>query len=191
MMGLPELPAKHALHNTGNQDADAAVTWYFSNMDNPSINGPLPTVKKLVKQGGFGAEKKEEKKASSAPEVDENLLSMLVGMGMEEVRSRKSLQKFNNNIEAALDYMTTRMPEEDEFDEPEEVKEAPEWQVDARPGVYDLDSFITHLGNFIHSGHYVAHIKKDNNWVLFNDHKVAVTSDPPFDKAFIYFYRKK
>jgi len=36
-MGIPELPAKHALHATGNNSADAAVTWYFEHMDDPVI----------------------------------------------------------------------------------------------------------------------------------------------------------
>ncbi len=36
MMGVPELAAKHALHITGNNNADMAVMWYFENMDNPS-----------------------------------------------------------------------------------------------------------------------------------------------------------
>ena len=35
MMGLPEMAAKHALYNTGNNNADMAATWYFENMDNP------------------------------------------------------------------------------------------------------------------------------------------------------------
>ena len=30
-MGLPEQHAKHALYNTGNNDADAAISWYFAN----------------------------------------------------------------------------------------------------------------------------------------------------------------
>jgi len=190
MMGLPELPAKHALHQTGNSSADAAVTWYFSNMENPDINGPLPTVKKMVKQGGFAA--KEEKKEDSSASVDENALAMLTAMGMPDDRSKKALIKFNNNFDAALDYMTSHGPEEDDFDVAmEEAKEAPEWKPDQNPGIYNLDAFITHLGNSIHSGHYVAHIKKGNDWVLYNDHKVAITSDPPHEKAFIYFFRKK
>lgn len=36
-MGLPETPAKHALHNTGNNNADMAVMWYYENMDKPEI----------------------------------------------------------------------------------------------------------------------------------------------------------
>jgi uncharacterized UBP type Zn finger protein len=36
-MGIPETAAKHALYNTGNNNADIAVTWYFENMDKPCI----------------------------------------------------------------------------------------------------------------------------------------------------------
>jgi ubiquitin carboxyl-terminal hydrolase 5/13 len=49
-MGIPENPAKHALYRTGNSDADAAVTWYFENMADESINQPL-----RVKKQGAGA----------------------------------------------------------------------------------------------------------------------------------------
>lgn len=40
-MGVPENPAKHALWKTGNNSADMAVTWYFENMSDPTINEPL------------------------------------------------------------------------------------------------------------------------------------------------------
>jgi len=36
-MGIPENQAKHALYNTGNNSADAAVGWYFEHMDDPAI----------------------------------------------------------------------------------------------------------------------------------------------------------
>jgi uncharacterized UBP type Zn finger protein len=38
MMGIPENAAKHALHKTGNNSADLAVSWYFENMDDPCNN---------------------------------------------------------------------------------------------------------------------------------------------------------
>ena len=34
-MGITENHAKHALFNTGNVDANIAITWYFDNMNNP------------------------------------------------------------------------------------------------------------------------------------------------------------
>jgi len=36
-MGIPENPAKHALYNTGNNNADAAVTWYFEHTGDENI----------------------------------------------------------------------------------------------------------------------------------------------------------
>lgn len=41
MMGIPENAAKHALHNTGNNNPDLATGWYFENMDNPSKNNKI------------------------------------------------------------------------------------------------------------------------------------------------------
>lgn len=41
MMGIPEVPAKHAVYNTGNNSADAASMWFFENIENPAIQVPL------------------------------------------------------------------------------------------------------------------------------------------------------
>ena len=37
-MGIPENPAKHALYKTGNNNADSAVTWYFENITDQTLN---------------------------------------------------------------------------------------------------------------------------------------------------------
>lgn len=42
------------------------------------------------------------------------------------------------------------------------------------PADYELRAFLSHKGPSVHSGHYVAHVKKpDVGWVLFNDEKVG------------------
>ena len=46
-MGIPENPAKHALYNTGNDNAERAIAWYFDHMDDANIQLPL-LVKKAV-----------------------------------------------------------------------------------------------------------------------------------------------
>jgi uncharacterized UBP type Zn finger protein len=51
-MGIPENHAKHALFNTGNNDSNMAIAWYFDNNENPNLNEPLVVKKK--KQGGGG-----------------------------------------------------------------------------------------------------------------------------------------
>lgn len=63
---------------------------------------------------------------------------------------------------------------------------------DGKPGFYDLNSFITHLGGSIHAGHYVCNVRKpDGRWVYYNDAKVAETNDPPIGKGYLYFFRKR
>lgn len=64
---------------------------------------------------------------------------------------------------------------------------------DSKPGIYDLSGFITHLGASVHAGHYVCHLRKDNEgkWVYFNDAKVAETTEPPIGKGYMYFFRKR
>lgn len=43
------------------------------------------------------------------------------------------------------------------------------------PARYRLFGFVSHKGPSVHSGHYVAHLRKgsEGSWVLFNDEKVV------------------
>jgi ubiquitin carboxyl-terminal hydrolase 5/13 len=57
-------------------------------------------------------------------------------------------------------------------------------------GRYNLHAFVTHIGASPHTGHYVAHVKKNDEWILFKHNKVAATSDPPSGKAYFYFFTR-
>jgi ubiquitin C-terminal hydrolase len=59
------------------------------------------------------------------------------------------------------------------------------------PFNYQLDSFVSHKGTSVHCGHYVSHVYKHNEWILFNDNKVAVTPNPPVGEAYLYFLRRQ
>jgi ubiquitin carboxyl-terminal hydrolase 5/13 len=48
-----------------------------------------------------------------------------------------------------------------------------------------LLELLFHRGPSVHCGHYVAHIRKDNRWVLFNDNKVAVADSIPEEYAYL------
>jgi ubiquitin carboxyl-terminal hydrolase 5/13 len=62
---------------------------------------------------------------------------------------------------------------------------------DAAQGVYKLRGMISHIGKNTGSGHYVAHLKdKDGRWVIFNDEKVALSSKPPLEHAYLYLYQR-
>lgn len=64
----------------------------------------------------------------------------------------------------------------------------------ATPAQYALKAFISHKGPSVHSGHYVAHVKHDDEWILFNDEKVVKESDTNLNsligKGYVYFYEK-
>lgn len=68
----------------------------------------------------------------------------------------------------------------------------------APPARYRLKAFVSHKGPSVHSGHYVAHIRTEDNggsWVLFNDEKVvradaeSVRSLKPL--AYLYVFEKE
>lgn len=46
------------------------------------------------------------------------------------------------------------------------------------------------MGTSTMCGHYVCHIKKDNNWVIFNDNKVAISQNLPKDMGYLYLYKR-
>jgi ubiquitin carboxyl-terminal hydrolase 5/13 len=62
---------------------------------------------------------------------------------------------------------------------------------DSEQGVYQLQGMVSHIGKNTGSGHYVAHLKdNDGRWVIFNDEKVALSSKPPLEHAYLYLYRR-
>lgn len=46
------------------------------------------------------------------------------------------------------------------------------------------------MGTSTHCGHYVAHILKNERWVIFNDSKVGASIDPPKDMGYLYFFER-
>lgn len=74
--GVPELAAKHAVFNCG-QSADAAIMWFYENIENPVIQTPL-LVPAAAAQGSGAAG------ADGGPEVDPMGVEMLTAMGFTD-----------------------------------------------------------------------------------------------------------
>lgn len=51
-------------------------------------------------------------------------------------------------------------------------------------------AFISHMGSSSQVGHYVCHILKDGQWVIFNDNKVAISQNPPKELGYLYLYQR-
>lgn len=63
------------------------------------------------------------------------------------------------------------------------------------PARYTLVAFVSHKGPSVHSGHYVAHIRKGaGDWVFFNDEKVVKADAHSVEElkklAYLYFFMK-
>jgi ubiquitin carboxyl-terminal hydrolase 5/13 len=58
-------------------------------------------------------------------------------------------------------------------------------------GAYELLAIVSHMGANTMCGHYVCHVHKEGQWVLYNDRKVAKSETPPLDLGYMYVYRRK
>lgn len=101
----------------------------------------------------------------------------------------------NGDPDRAAEWLFSHMDDPESDNEMTDQSEVPSIYQDKRPGLYDLFATITHLGTSVHSGHYVCHVKKQdgqekNQWIYFNDSKVAGTSEPPIGKGYMYFFTK-
>ncbi|KAN0065992.1 ubiquitin C-terminal hydrolase Ubp14 [Thecaphora frezii] len=160
-MGFAEARCRKALLATGNRDVEAAMNWLFAHMDDPDIDQPCEV---STASKGAGSEGDETK--------------MLEEMGFSRPQALKALRLNPNSTEAAVAWLFENP--NDPGDQPAahpSVSRSHERKTTAPtkgPVRYEVVSFISHKGPSVHSGHYVAHIKRDAKWALFNDEKVVL-----------------
>lgn len=77
--GVPELAAKHAVFNVGDQGADGAIMWFYQNIENPVVSTPLlvPNPKKNAAGGGASG-------AAGGFVADPESMMMLTSMGFTD-----------------------------------------------------------------------------------------------------------
>ncbi|KAK7457162.1 ubiquitin C-terminal hydrolase Ubp14 [Stygiomarasmius scandens] len=185
-MGFPTVRCQKALLATGNSDAEAAMEWLFAHMEDPDIDAPIQP----PSTGNAGA-----------PEASPEQISMLSDMGFTPSQARKALRETGGNPERAVEWLFSHpddMGDEDSSGGKEEKKEVPGTK--DVPVSYRLKAFISHKGPSVHSGHYVAHIRKDaggegkGEWVLFNDEKVVRADEESVNElkklAYLYVFER-
>lgn len=126
---------------------------------------------------------------------NEEGLAMIISMGFTISQATKALKATSNNTERAVDYIFSHQDEVDMEDIQESssapsASGAPNKNCRDGDGKYRLRAFISHMGSSTHVGHYVCHILKDNQWVIFNDNKVAISQTPPKDLGYLYLYER-
>lgn len=140
-MGFPRVRCEKALYSTGNSDAEAAMNWLLSHMDDPDIDEPIH--KKHVPE--FGANEQDLAK-----------IAQLGDMGIDDSRARKALAATGGDINRAIDWVFSHPGDEDESS----VHEPPSGNADTSvvpgfatsPATYQLRSIICHKGASVHAG---------------------------------------
>jgi len=185
-MGFSENGSKRAAVATSNASSEVAMEWVFAHMEDPDFNNPLPSPEEQKSQGG----------ASSGFQPNEEAIMMLSSMGFSREQVEVALKCTDNNADRAAEWLFSHADNLDEA-----VAEASgssdsggdqngTSKLDDGPGEYELVGFVSHTGKSTDCGHYVAHIKKNSQWVIFNDRKVAISKDPPLGLGYMYLYRR-
>jgi ubiquitin carboxyl-terminal hydrolase 5/13 len=151
-MGFPRNRCLKALHATGNSDADAAMTWLFSHMEDPDIDDPL------IIDGG--------KPKTSAGDIRPEDIEALGAMGISTPQARKALKETNGDVNRALDWVFSHPDDQGDFGDdgngadistsaPKEEDDKPFPGNGDLPAKFQLQSIVCHKGASIHAG-YVA-----------------------------------
>jgi len=158
-MGFPLIRCQKALLATGNGDAEAAMEWLFGHMDDSDIDAPLQPIS-----------------SSSAPEPSTDQINMLGDMGFTSNQAKKALRETGGDMERAVEWLFSHPDDLGDSDSSATTVKSTAKEIPGTkdlPARYRLKAFISHKGPSLHSGHYVAHIRIGEDWVLFNDEKVV------------------
>ncbi|KAG7402064.1 Ubiquitin carboxyl-terminal hydrolase 13 [Phytophthora boehmeriae] len=187
-MGFSENGCKRAAIATGNSNAEAAMEWIFSHMEDADFNDPP-------------APANSEPQSHDEP-VNVEHVSNLMAMGFAEAHVKCALKQTSNSPDRAAEWLFSHM---DDLDgavaqcESEAGATAIGTAGDTGSakrlditgvGDYSLVGFVSHVGKNTNSGHYVCHMKKDGRWIIFNDDKVAVSEEPPLGAGYLYLFRR-
>ncbi|XP_018573287.1 ubiquitin carboxyl-terminal hydrolase 5 [Anoplophora glabripennis] len=167
-MGFPPEACKRAVFHTGNSGLEAATAWIMEHIADSDFTDPFVIPGTQITQ--------------FTPNQDS--LAMIVSMGFTPEQATKALKATDNNVERAMDWIFSHQEELDNITSP-----PPPLFRDGE-GKYKLIGFISHMGTSTMVGHYVAHLLKNDQWVIFNDNKVALSEHPPKDLGYVYVYER-
>jgi len=172
-MGFPRLRCEKAILASGNRGSELATVWLFDHMDDPELDTPI------------------SKKVSTShiDVISQELVQQLSEMGFTVGQAKKALKETEGNMERAVEWLFSHA---DEPCEEAQVKQETAMEIEhgSTSTHYKLIGFLVHLGSSVHSGHYVAYLLKENQWIQFNDRKVSKSVTPPTGAAYMYFFER-
>lgn len=182
-MGFSENAASRACLAVKNSTAEAASEWLFGHMEDADINDPLPAA------AATAAPASPSVSQAGNDAVSTDSVAQLESMGFDAARCRYALKQCSHSVERAVEWLFSHA-EDTDIDMTDSAEAsggsapkaaaaaaAPVVPIDSAPAGYQLFACITHLGASTQTGHYVAHVRKMNQWVQFNDNKVSAVTD--------------
>ncbi|TYZ61068.1 hypothetical protein PybrP1_001533 [[Pythium] brassicae (nom. inval.)] len=189
-MGFSENGCKRAAIATGNANAEVAMEWIFSHMEDPDFNDPP-----VAPQASAGA--------AATASFDMGHVLMLGAMGFSEDQAKCALSQTSHDPDRAAEWLFSHIDNLDAAVAEAQSSESSPSAASSATGTsssprldstavsdYSLVGFVSHIGKNTSSGHYVSHIKKDGRWIIFNDDKVAFSADPPLGSGYLYLFRR-
>lgn len=131
-------------------------------------------------------------KPGPANAVSPESVAMITSMGFSDDQARLALSEMNGNVEAALDLVLSGAPlvpgEDAGPAMPDTAAASADRASPSSSTTYRLTGFLSHIGPNLSSGHYVAHVRKDGEWFLCNDEKLAKSQALPKQLAYVLVY---
>ena len=150
-MGFPRVRCEKALQATGNADAETAMTWLFSHMEDPDIDIPLDL-------GGSSNSNSTTVSAS----VSQESIDTLGAMGISPLQASKALKETGGDVNRALDWVFSHPEDEGDFGDNADGGESMTRETRAEekelagsaqvPATFRLKSIVCHKGGSIHAG---------------------------------------
>jgi ubiquitin carboxyl-terminal hydrolase 5/13 len=202
-MGFSLNASRRALTTVGGSDLEAAMNWIFEHSSDPDLNDPLPQPSNITPL-----------EADAGGSIDDNLvMSLAENLGcftMDQVRA--ALKHTHGSFDRAADWLFSHMEDLDTAiaslsvnptipasSTPQSIVPKSQRPLEDGQGKYTMIGMVSHIGKNTGSGHYVAHLKRNrgddtdensSHWVIFNDNKVAISANPPFEHAYIYLFQR-
>jgi ubiquitin carboxyl-terminal hydrolase 5/13 len=214
-MGFSLNSCKRALVAVGGNNVEAAMGWVFEHNMDPDFNDPLPEDAAVATATTTSSTNNHTNSSTSnkgSSDVDEGMVTSLVeNLGcFTSDQVRYAMKECNNAPDRAADWLFSHMDDVDDIIASSLLKQQlgeetatssssshnTKVPCEDGEGKYVLFGMISHIGKNTGSGHYVAHIKKSipnkgTKWVIFNDEKVALSSNPPTEHAYLYLFQRR
>ncbi|UKK00224.2 ubiquitinyl hydrolase 1 [Theileria orientalis] len=172
-MGFTDYQVRRAYFATKSNDVDTCLNWILSNELNDTTETLL-----LLNQLGYNDNELNLKLLGYYGDDISSLidyLSTTSSNGNEDVKTGATGSNTNADYGTDNSYYNNDLGNSSTGDS--EVG-------------YQLVGFVTHVGNSINSGHYICHLKKDDDWYAFNDSKINKCANVPVQNGYIYLFQR-